>query len=116
VSTTTEHTCKNVVADRMGRDPEWPLLAFGTYSTIRGPWSGDGGVQAYLLANGYQAGYPGNPAAIIDGLGIDADVAATVPCPACGATGGRFEAYADAEGGYGAAVAICPQCDHAGTF
>jgi hypothetical protein len=113
--TTTTHDCDPAPTGHVHANPAWPTLRFGSGGTLCGPWPD---VQAYLTAEGYEPGYAGNPRALLGqgaGLAIDADVAATVPCPACGATGSRFEAWSSPSGGYGAAAAVCG-CGHALTF
>jgi hypothetical protein len=111
----TDHSEHCTNAAGMRPEDAWPGLLFTGTGIVCGPWEGPAGVEAYLLANGYTAGYAGNPAAVVPGVDIDRNVAATTPCSACGATGGRFEAWANTEGGYGVAVAIC-KCGHASTF
>lgn len=79
-----------------------------------GPWNE---VQEHLVSEGYEPGYTHNPAALIDGLAIDQEVAETTACEACGAKRGRFEAWRNTlTGGCGVAVAICQACGHAVTF
>jgi hypothetical protein len=112
---TTPHPCRLVTTGEARPDPDWPTLAFGGWGTLCGPWVD---AERWLEANGYQPGYAGNPGALLgqgSGLAIDRDVAATTPCPACERTGADFQAWANPEGLYGVAVAICA-CGHATTF
>lgn len=45
---------------------------------------------------------------------IDREVARDVPCERCSVVGGRYESWANSEGGV--ALSICPTCNHATMF
>jgi len=111
-----QHACTYATElGELGRDADWPLLAFDNTGVVCGPWAGDSGVEEWLQANGYTQGYA-SPGYVIGGIDIDERVAATVPCMACQSIGSGFQAWANEEGRYGMGVAICQNCGHASTF
>ncbi len=72
-------------------------------------------VDTQLQAQGWTPGRP-RRRGLIDGPVLDAQIAATSICAACGHAGLDFTSYVDAAQRYAAAVARCPQCDAAFDF
>jgi hypothetical protein len=72
-------------------------------------------VDTELQTRGFAPGRP-RRRGLIDGPALDAQIAATSVCEACGHTGLGFYAYVDGDQQYAAAVARCPQCDETFDF